>query len=81
MANVNQDLPGLQDLVGKLKILQAAPIPQEMGCRELGMAVGLGHVLMQRRPQGNELAVSIGNRFQDQLFWLFELGIELQGVH
>ena len=78
VADVDEHLPRLQDLVHELEVLQSAAFAHDGIRGQLGEAIRLGDVLVQGRAQRRVLAVSAGIRLQDQLLGLTELQVSRQ---
>lgn len=78
MADVDEHLPRLQDLVHELEVLQSAAFTHDGIRGQLREAIRLGDVLVQRGAQRRVLAVSASIRLKDQLLGLPELQVGRQ---
>jgi hypothetical protein len=78
VADVDQDLPWLQDLVGEFEVLKAASILQQAVSWQVWVTIGMGYVLAQGRSEGRELGETTIVGLDDELFGVSQRLVILQ---
>lgn len=78
MADVNQQLPRLENFLCKLEMLEAAAIFKQVVGGQVGMAVEHRDILAQRASQWRELTEPVGISLDDKLLGLTELEVLLK---
>ena len=75
MSNIHKHFPRLENLVHELQVFKASAIFEQAVGGQVGVAVGLAYILAQRCPQRRKLRKPASIGFNDELFWIFELGV------